>query len=486
MSGQVLIIGSGIGGLTAGIILAQLRLPVTVVEKNPQPGGLMRSYRRSGIDCPVGVHYLGALDRGQPLRRLWDALGVTTLIPIKRMGAEGIIDRYVFDDFEFNLPDGIDHFEENLRRTFPEEQRQITMIMADLREISRSLSSFDIFLSPILTVLSPERFESMGERLSRLGCSIRLTAVLGVPATLIGVSLQECPVYYYYMTLASYLLSSWRLIDSGTDMAEAFVSQLQSLGGNIVAGDGVAAIQVEAGRVKGVVLSSGRILQAEVVIAAVHPEKVVSMLPHEMVRPSYRERVAQLENTKGLLGVNATADANSHLALPYNVYRLYPEADGSLMRGIFHQLRESGLPGINLLSMITASDMDEWRPWEKTTSGKRGGDYEAAKEEQALRLVDEAVELFGLRDINVLDVYSPLTLRDSVNSPDGSAYGIMRTTGQLMKAASLNRTPVKGLFLAGQNRLASGIMGTMLGSFQTVRQMIGHERFIREVAGRFI
>ncbi|HEY5498320.1 MAG TPA: NAD(P)/FAD-dependent oxidoreductase [Syntrophales bacterium] len=486
MSGQILIIGSGIGGLTAGIILAQLQLPVTVVEKNPQPGGLMRSYRRSGIDCPVGVHYLGALDQGQLLRRLWDALGVTPLIPIERMGAEGIIDRYIFDDFEFNLPAGIDAFEENLRRTFPEEQRQITMIMADLREISRSLSAFDFLLSPTLSVLSPERFESMGERLSRLGCSTRLTAVLGVPAGLIGIPLQECPLYYYYLTLASYLLSSWRLAGSGTAMAEAFVSQLRSLGGNIVAGDGVAAIQVEAGRVKGAVLTSGRILPAEVVIAAVHPETVVSLLPREMVRPSYRERVAQLENTKGVLGVNAAVPSDSHRALPYNVYRLFTEADGSLTRGIFHQLRESGQPGINLLSMITTSGIEEWRPWEKTTSGMRGSEYEAAKEARARPLLDEAAELFGLREMNVLDVYSPLTIRDGVSSPGGSAYGIMRTTKQLMKAASLNRSPVKGLFLAGQNRLASGIMGTMLGSFQAVRQMIGHEQFMREVAGRLL
>ncbi|MFA5180071.1 MAG: NAD(P)/FAD-dependent oxidoreductase [Syntrophales bacterium] len=486
MPEQVLIIGSGIGGLTAGIILAQLQHPVTVVERNPQPGGLMRSYRRSGIDCPVGVHYLGALDRGQLLRQLWDALGVTPLIPLERMGAEGIVDRYIFDDFEFNLPAGIDPFEENLRRTFPEEQRQITTIMADLREISRSLSAFDFFLSPALSVFSPERFESMGERLLHLGCSPRLTAVLGVPATLIGVPLQKCPVYYYYMTLASYLLSSWRLVDSGTAMAEAFVSQLQSLGGNVVAGDGVAAIQVEAGHVKGAVLSSGRILPADVVIAAVHPETVVSLLPYDMVRPSYRERVGQLENTKGLLGVNAAVAADSHRELPYNVYRLFTEADGSLTRGIFHQLRVSGQPGMNLLSMITASGIDEWQPWEKTTSGRRGEEYEATKEARARLLSDEAADLFGIREIKILDVYSPLTIRDGVGSPSGSAYGIMRTTKQLMKATSLNRMPVKGLFLAGQNRLASGIMGTMLGSFQAVRQMIGHEKFNGEVAGRLI
>jgi all-trans-retinol 13,14-reductase len=487
MSRQVLIIGSGVGGLTAGIILAQLKLPVTIVEKNPQPGGLMRSYRRAGIDCPVGVHYLGALDRGQLLRRLWDSLGVTPLIPLERMGAAGIIDRYIFDDYEFNLPAGIDHFEDNLRRTFPEEQRQIKVIMADLREISRSLSAADFFLAPALSFLAPERFQSMGERLVHLGCSPRLTAVLGVPATLIGIPLSECPSYYYYMTLASYLLSAWRLAASGTTMAEAFASRFRSLGGELVAGDGVAVIQVEAGQVKGAILGSGRILPASVVMAAIHPAAVVSLLPPEALRPSYGERVAQLKNTKGLLGVNVAVDAASHRSLPYNVYRLYPAAHGSIDRGIFLQLRPSGQEGTNLLSMITSSGSEEWRAWEKTTSGRRGRDYGVAKEERAQRLIDEAQEVFGpFRQMSILDIYSPLTIRDQVHSPGGSAYGIMRTTKQLMQVASLNRPAIKGLFLAGQNRLASGILGTMLGSYQAVRQAIGQERFQGEVMGKLL
>ncbi|MEQ8214374.1 MAG: FAD/NAD(P)-binding protein, partial [Smithellaceae bacterium] len=58
---NIVIIGSGIGGLSTGILLSILNYNVTIVEKNPLPGGLMRSYRRSGINCPVGVHYTGAL-----------------------------------------------------------------------------------------------------------------------------------------------------------------------------------------------------------------------------------------------------------------------------------------------------------------------------------------------------------------------------------------------------------------------------------------
>jgi all-trans-retinol 13,14-reductase len=42
---------------------------------------------------------------------------------------------------------------------------------------------------------------------------------------------------------------------------------------------------------------------------------------------------------------------------------------------------------------------------------------------------------------------------------------------------------VGGLYFAGQNALAPGVLGTLLGSFQTVRQMIGHDRFSSDVFG---
>ena len=484
--GRVLIIGSGIGGLAAGIILSKLHCRVTVLEKNPMPGGLMRSYARSGIECPTGVHYMGALDEGQPLRRLWDYLGVTPLIPLERMGMEGVIDRYVYEDFVFDLPSGMDAFEISLRRSFPEEQVQIKGIMADLREISRTLSSLDMILSPTTTALSYLNFESMGQRLLRFGCSQRLRNVLAVPATLIGVPLQECPAIYYYMTLASYLMSSWRLACSSTRMAEAFVSRLKSLDGEVITGDGVERIRVESGQVQGVVLQSGRILEASSLIAAIHPRIAAAMVPAGALRPSYAQRVAQIVNTNGLFCVHLAVNADTHPALPYNIYRIHAEADGALTRGVFHQLRPSGQVGVNLLSIITTSGVEEWRPWAGTRSGRRGSDYGAVKEKKARHFISEASSFFGpMADGKILDSFTPLTIRDWVASPDGSPYGILRSAGQLMKAASLNRTSIKGLYLAGQNRLCPGIMGTVLGSFQAVMQIIGREQFVRAVAGGF-
>ncbi len=480
---NILVIGSGVGGLTTGIILAGIGCRVTVVEKAPLAGGLLRTYKRGGIDCPTGVHYMGGLDRGQPLGRLWDYLGVADSIPMERMGADGVIDRYVFDDFSFDLPEGLDSFEDSLHSCFPGESRQAAAIMRELRETSLVLSRLDMVLSTSLMPIAPESMEPMGQRLNEMGCSRRLKALLSVPSTLIGVPLADCPVFLYYMSLASYLLSSWRPADRGS-VADAFLSRLSALGGAVITGDGVKAIKVESGIAGGAVLQSGREVIADAVVAAVHPRTMVALLPPGCVRESYAERARTIVNTRGLFGVNASVKSGRDL--PYNVYRL-KLGDDSELHGTFHQVLKTGNPDTKLLSMITSSPIGDWRQWEGTPSGKRGSAYDTAKEERARELIGAAATLLGpFEDIKLLDAYTPLTLRDWTGSPDGSPYGILRSAGQIMKAASLNRAPVKGLYLSGQNRLSPGILGTILGSFQAVRQMIGAERFSREIAGEIL
>ncbi len=93
----------------------------------------MRGYRREGMDCPVGVHYFGSFGEGEPLRRICDYLGVTERMAVERMGRGGPIDRYLFDDFTFDLPEGLDAFAASLRQAFPDDRQPIAQIVDNLR-----------------------------------------------------------------------------------------------------------------------------------------------------------------------------------------------------------------------------------------------------------------------------------------------------------------------------------------------------------------
>jgi all-trans-retinol 13,14-reductase len=193
-----------------------------------------------------------------------------------------------------------------------------------------------------------------------------------------------------------------------------------------------------------------------------------------------------LEDTEGLFATHAVVDAVSHPARSHNVYRLCVDREGVLQDGVFYQLRP-GQGENNLLMIITKSLFSEWRRWEDTTTGRRGAAYNDEKARRADRLLKGAEGIFGpLAGANILDAYTPLTIRDWVNSPQGSPYGIMRSSRQLSSEATLHRQLVGGLHFAGQNALAPGVLGTLLGSFQTIRQMIGYDRFSREVFGKLV
>ncbi|MBM4312476.1 MAG: NAD(P)/FAD-dependent oxidoreductase [Deltaproteobacteria bacterium] len=477
---DALVIGSGIGGLSIGILLSLLRLRVAVIEKNTLPGGLMRSYRRGGLDCPVGIHYFGSFGEGESLRRMCDYLGITERMAVERMGQDGPIDRYLFDDFSFDLPAGLDAFAESLEEAFPGERQPIAAILKNLRTLADLQNSF-AFLSASPAILDFDLLVPLGQYLAKMNCSARFRSVLGVASRWLGMSDADCPVLYHHLALVSYLMSSWRLRGSGSALAEAFVSRFEDLGGTLLCGDPVLSILGSADGVAGVKLASGRALDATRVVAAIHPKALLPMLPEGAVTPRYVRRIKGLDDTEGMFVANVAVDAKAHPTLPYNIYRLHADPDGALRDGVFYQLL-SGRGDKNLLMVITKSLFSEWQTWESSTTGSRGAAYEDEKVRRAGRLVGEAGEIFGpLTGAEVLDAYTPLTIRDWVNSPQGSPYGIMRSSKQLHATTFLHHVNLKGLFFAGQNALSPGALGTLLGSFQTVRQMIGHERFSREV-----
>jgi len=479
---NIIVIGSGIGGLSAGILLSLLGFRVTIVEKNPLPGGLMRSYCRSGFDCSVGVHYVGALGEKEPLGRMFKILGIPVDTLFAPMGQDGIIDRYIFDDLTFDLPTGLDALEEKLRGTFPQDTAALNVILGNLRDISRQMTEPSFLFSQGGPFQNMDYYLPLGELLNSLGASAALRAVLSVPCQLIGVPADDCPVIFHHMILASYLFSSWRMKENGCRMTDVFVRRFQELGGTLILNDGVKKVSLTDGRVAGAVLESDIFLQADAIVAAVHPKTLLRFMDENALRESMRRRIRGLKETDGVIAVHARVDAAAHPEINHNIYRLHRNETGFIEDGLFYQLRGGPSPRSNILSVITKSLYGDWSTWENSATGRRGSAYEARKKGIAEGLLHKAEESFGsLRDAQILDVFTPLTVRDYVNAPDGSCYGIMRSSRQLLKAVSLHNLAVPGLCLAGQNALAPGVMGCLFGTFNAARQIAGQEKLNQEI-----
>jgi all-trans-retinol 13,14-reductase len=484
---KVLVIGSGIGGLSAGIILAKLGFEVTVIEKNRQPGGMMRSYARRGVQCNVGLHYMGALDQGQILRRCFDYLEITDQLPLIRMGVDAPVDRYLFTNQRlgidhFDVPTGFAAYEAGLNAAFPTQGTQIADLMARLGRGADQLDRLSFLYSDQPTEYWFDQAEPLGAIFDHIGCSPGLRAVFGLPSVLIGVPHAVCPQFYHSMTLASYLLSAWRLRGQGAVMADVCAQRLKSLGGSLRTGEAVVRIRTVDGRVQGLTLDSGETLETSVIVSTIHPKGVIELLEPDVLKASYRRRIMGLRDTPGMMAVHALLPAAQHPEIPHNLYLVQTDSDGGLQDLIFLQLRSSEEPGQNLLTLITSGHHELWQAWQQTRSGQRGPEYLKKKQDLAQGIIGRTEQVIGpFHGLQILDIFTPLTIRDWVNSPEGSAYGVMRSNEQMLSAALLNRTSLKGLFLAGQSALSPGILGTILGSFATVKFIVGLDRFRKEV-----
>ena len=473
---DAVIIGSGVSGLTTAVLLAKLGKKVVVVEKNRRPGGMMRSYSRNGLDCPVGIHYISSLDPGEPLAVLYEQLGILHRIPFIKMGGTGVIDQYVFDDFTFDLPPGLELFEASLRRTFPDEQDQISGLMKKLYEAAASIRSISAFLTPE-SPISPDAMETSDQFLTGLGCSRELKDIISVSGYLVGMRLEECPAWIHLTTLAAYLMSSWRLAEGGAQMADVFAARLEELGGRLILGDAVKQITVEGKKATGVVLSSGTVIKAGEIVSSLHPKVTLSLVPETAVNPARRARVEALPETSGVFCLQASVPASVSPALDHNVYRIKTGVREKDPHPIFFQIRETSLPDRNLFTAIRSSDIEDWAQWSSSPLPRRDASYKNKKAAMAAELLDEADKTLGsLGSPQIVDSYSPLTIRDWVNAPLGGVYGLKRSLEQMLTIIQLSRRGVGGLHLVGQSVIAPGILGSTLGVLKTVSLMVGKER----------
>lgn len=122
MKYDVIIIGSGLGGLECAHILSKAGKRVLVLEKEAQPGGCVQSYKRNGMTFDTGFHYVGGLEEGQSLHAAFNMLGLMAL-PWKKL--DDAFDRILIGEEEFSFMQGYESFRENLQLYFPHEREAL-------------------------------------------------------------------------------------------------------------------------------------------------------------------------------------------------------------------------------------------------------------------------------------------------------------------------------------------------------------------------
>lgn len=481
MKYDVIIIGSGLGGLECAHILSKAGKRVLVLEKEAQPGGCVQSYRRNGLTFDTGFHYVGGLEEGQSLHAAFNMLGLTAL-PWKKL--DDAFDRILIGEEEFSFMQGYENFRENLQQHFPHEREALQQYVQLLKQTEQTQ----------LELLNPESasaplalFETGAwQYLTQTFHNSMLVNVLSATSLKMELRKDTLPLFTFLHGNASFIESSWRLKGPGSLIAGSLIQDIREQGGEIICRAKVEELIEKNGELTCAWCSNGQVYEGKCFISDVHPAVTCSWIkPAESLRSIYRRRIGALENTFGMLTVSLVIKPhvmkyfnwNQYVYRRADVWTFYQDAisiNGLLITARPPEDESEYLRQIDLLTPLT---WDKCMRWAQSSIGHRGQDYQEMKQ----RLADECMELAARfipnlkKMVEQVYVSTPLTYRDYTGTPEGAAYGIRKDYRNPMMTVLSPRTPLPNLLLTGQNLVLHGIHGVTMTAMYTCAEILGKE-----------
>ena len=495
MKQNVVIIGGGLGGLFTGAILAKEGLHVTVLEKNATIGGGLQTFRRFGEVFDTGMHVIGGLQPGGNIWSICRYLGILDQVSIRDVDAEGMDHLYFSEDQRhYVIPKGREAFVSSLATQFPEEADGLQRYVDAIFALSEEVDLF--YLRPARTgmVSHSEAFLTAADDLiARYIRDERLRSILAYMNPLYGGRGQQTPAYVHAIISVLYISGTSRFVGGSSHFADLLAEVITKQGGEVVTGDGVEWIEVQERQVQYVKTRKGRTYQADWYISDVHPCTLIRLMDQKALPKSYRERLDSIPNAYSAFSLYVKMKPDTFPYMNYSEYYMTRYAD-------VWQFGDSEKPwplGFMLMTppepeqgpysrkvLVTAPmTFDHVRRWEDTTTGHRGADYEAWKQEMADRLLTQVEELHpGFREqMMAVNTSSPLTIRDYYGVKEGAISGFSKDCRNITLSMVPVVTKVRNLLLTGQNNNLHGFCGVPLTAILTCEAILGQNYVLEKI-----
>jgi all-trans-retinol 13,14-reductase len=488
---DVIIIGAGLGGLECGYILSKRGLKVCVLEKNSRTGGCLQTFRRGNYTFDTGFHYVGALDPGQPLHRLFSYFQLLDL-PWRRLDSD-CFDQIVLKGEAFPFANGYERFATLLAERFPRQRTNLQRYTEFLRSVGESI--FDNLLTVSRSaVYSNSLFaQSAYDYLHATIDDPLLRNVLAGGSLKMELHPEALPLYTYAQINSAFIQSAWRLCGGGSQITDALAKSIRDFGGTVRTSSAVTQLLEENRRIRYAEVNGEEQIEAANFIADLHPANVLALIKKsEVIRNIFRKRIENLENTYSFFTVHLALKEDAFPYLNHNIF-IYDTEDvwqystaeqtGKCALVSFQPPSKSASTFTRNIDLLTPMFTEETERWSCTTSGCRGAEYKDYTLTKAEKLIDFVQQYIPsgttLRSaINRVHTSSNLTYRDYTGSPDGNAYGIRKNCNQVLTTLLSSRTPEPNLFLTGQNLNIHGVLGVSLTSFLTCAEIIGKDAVI--------
>ena len=494
---DVIVVGSGLGGISAAAFLAKAGKKVLVVERLDGPGGFAHAFRRGPYLIDPALHNVGEVKEGQMLDTWLRALGVRdqcNFIPLHSPLCTLFLPGYRFD-----APFGVEEFQAALIRDFPHEAEGIRSFFklcmqikleyiqrrpADsLQGLARAAEGFETLLKYRGATTGQALDEFITDPRPKAACS-PLWGYCGVPPSRLSL-----------VTFAGMMIS---ILEGGLSYCEgsfqnlvnAFVHSLKRDGGELVVKKRVSRINVQDGHVTGVTLEDGRPLAAAVVISnADATQTFLDLVGAEHLPAPYLRRLSQLKASGSAFMVYSATTLDiprlnlAHETFVYSSWD-YDEVERQIGAGKaaaisirIPTLADPALapPGEHIVSTLVLMPFDIGVPWREAR-------------DRYTEMVLDQVEAYlpGYRaGLIFAEGSTPLALHRYSLALNGAMHGWENNPNQTQSRRLGHRTPIEGLHLSGAwTQPGSGANNCMQSGLQTAQIVLGatdQAQFLRDL-----
>lgn len=478
---DVIIIGAGIGGLSAGLHLADRGYKTLILESHITPGGLCTSYERRGFTFDTCIHYLVGCGEDGVIRHPLQRFNLLQEMKLKRLERFATVRT---PDSEFTAGDDFNEFERFLCRLCPADEKKLMGFFKQVRSLPKMvmpspedrrrhlLKSLGMLLSywPMLPLnwrygkltyeMYLQRFQD-GEKIRPY-----LEAFADDHSVLVN--------FYMYSWL--YRKDLWAPQITSLEFSRAFASRFAAMGGEIRYRSKVAKVLVRDGKATGVRLEDGEEISARAVVSnADGYQTLFGLLGRELVLPA----LGQFYDTAPLFGSVllislglgtkiTTGDAPANVAVEWVMpgpasNRLDNLQTAPLTYKIDSLYNTAVAPeGKSVILVEAGADYGEWESLRQNPER-----YKEAKQKVQEIAISRAEKFFPQIKgrVEVADVATPVTFERYTSNREGSIMG-WKPTPELMRRMSLPMRPtgLPNFFMVGQwTSVGGGIPPSIMG-----------------------